>query len=551
MSFKKSGIVFALIFYLFLFLHPSFPSAHAYIKKSTPSENETLSKPPENVTIEFDEPIQPSYHSIEVFDSEGNRVDQKNGHIDTKNSSIIECDLNDTLPNGTYRIKWRVVSSDGHPVQGVIPFQIGDEGNNQESSNINQESKGYTPEWDLLSIRWLQYVSNACLVGALFFYMFILHKELGTDLWVKDAVRKIVKFSFLTLSLSILLSLPLQVTIESGLPWSEVLSIPVLREMIENTLFGKTWIIQIDCLFLLCISTYMVIKKRLDSPILLWITFILGIGLLLSKSFTSHAAASTNIFFSISLDFLHLVSASIWIGSLLTLATLIPLSKKKESKTLFLETIKRFSKWGIVLVIILAATGFMSSLSYIPNLRTLVSTEYGRVLSGKILLFLMMIVFAMANFLKGKRRRETGWKSTIWGELTPGLIVLGLSVLLSNLPTAMASPGPFKETKTIQEGTRITFEATPNVIGENSFVVWVKDEKGKPISNIEQVTLTFTSLEMDMGEDSKIVDKISDGKYGTKGLNFNMTGQWNVQVHVLTKDLETLDTHFKVLVGSK
>ena len=532
-------------------MYPSFPSAHAYIKKSTPSENETLSKLPENVTIEFDEPIQPSFHSIEVFDSEGNRVDQKNGHIDTENSSVIECDLNVDLPNGTYRIQWRVVSSDGHPVQGVIPFQIGDKGNNQQSSNINQESKGYTPEWDLLSIRWLQYVSNACLVGALFFYMFILHKDLVTNLWVKDAVRKIVKVSFLTLTLSIILSLPLQATIESGLPWSEVLNITVLKEMIENTLFGKTWIIQTDGLFLLCISTYLVIKKRLDKPILLWMTLILGIGLLLSKSFTSHAAASTNIFFSIFLDFLHLLSASIWIGSLLTLATLIPLGKKKESKTLFIETIKRFSKWGIVLVIILAATGFMSSLSYIPNLRTLVSTDYGRVLSGKIILFLMMIFFAMANFLKGKLRRETGWRSTLCGELIPGLLVLGLSVLLTNLPTAMASPGPFKETRTIQQGTKITFEATPNVIGENSFVVWLKDEKGRPITNIEQITLTFTSLEMDMGKDSKVVEKIKDGKYGTRGLNFNMSGRWDVQVHVLTKNLETLDTHFNVLVGSK
>jgi copper transport protein len=551
LSFKKSGIVFALIFYLFLFLYPSFPSAHAYIKKSTPFENETLSKPPEKVTIEFDEPIQPAYHSIEVFDSEGNRVDQKNGHIDTENSSVFESDLNVDLPNGTYRIQWRVVSSDGHPVQGVIPFQIGDKGNNQQSSNINQESKGYTPEWDLLSIRWLQYVSNACLVGAFFFYMFILHKDLVTNLWVKDAIRKIVKVSFLTLTLSIILSLPLQATIESGLPWSEVLNIPVLMEMIKNTLFGKTWLIQIDGLFLLCISTYLVIKKRLDKPILLWMTLILGIGLLLSKSFTSHAAASTNMFFSISLDFLHLLSASIWIGSLLSLATLIPLSKKKESKPVFIETIKRFSKWGIVLVIILAATGFMSSLSYIPNLRTLVSTDYGRVLSGKIILFLMMIFFAMANFLKGKLRRETGWRSTLWGELIPGLLVLGLSVLLTNLPTAMASPGPFKETRTIQQGTKITFEATPNVIGENSFVVWLKDEKGRPITNIEQITLTFTSLEMDMGKDSKVVEKIKDGKYGTRGLNFNMSGRWDVQVHVLTNDLESLDTHFNVLVGSK
>lgn len=546
MTNKKNSILFILICNLLIFLYPTIASAHAYIKKSSPSENETLSQPPEKVTIEFDEPIQPSYHSIEVYDSEGNRVDQKNEHIDTKNSSIIECDLNLNLPDGTYRIQWRVVSSDGHPVQGVIPFQIGV---STKSESINQESKGYTPGWDLLVIRWLQYLSNAGLVGTLLFYLFILPKDLVQNLWVKDAVTKLIKFSFLTLCVSILLSLPLQATIESGLAWSSVLSIPVLKEMITSTQFGKVWIIQIDVLFLLAITSYLLIKKKLNQPLLLWLSLLLAIGMLLTKSFTSHAASSNNTWLSISMDFLHLLTASIWIGSLLALVALHPLIRRMELKGLYIETIKKFSKWGILLVVVLTTTGFWSSLSYIPNNRTLIFTDYGRVLSGKIVLLVIMLIFAIVNFVKGKRSREKGWRTTLWGELTTGLIVLVLSVLLTNLPTAMASPGPFKESTTIK-GDRITMEVTPNVIGENSFVVLLNDQKGNPMTDIEQVTLTFTSLEMDMGKNTKILTKAKNGIYKAKGFDFNMSGDWNVHVHVLTKDLNTIDTDFKVMVGS-
>jgi copper transport protein len=549
LNLKKYSSLLIVVLYLFVFLYPSFASAHAYIIKSSPSENETLKKAPQKVTIQFDETIQSNFNSIEVFDSNGKRVDRKNGHIDPNQPSIIECSLNKNLPNGTYRIQWRVVSSDGHPVQGVIPFSIGTK--DKDRSNLKDGVKGYTPHLDLIIIRWLQYVSNACFVGILFFYLFVLKKELGQDLWVKNTFSKLLKFSFITLCLSIILNLPLQATIESGLSWSKVLNVRELKDMLANTNFGRTWIVQIDCLFILFITTYLLIRKRFKKPLLVWISFIIGIGLLLSKSFTGHAASSTNVFLSITIDFFHLLSASIWIGSLVALVALIPISRKIETKKLFFETVRRFSKWGIIFVIVLSLTGFLGSLSYIPNLRTLFSTGYGRVLSGKVILLVFMIVFAAVNFVKGKQGKEKGLRSTIWGELTIGMIVLVLSVLLTNLPTAMASPGPIKETNTVQQGNEITFEVTPNVIGLNTFQVSVKDRHGHPIKDIEQVTLTFTSSEMAMGDETKTLVRVKDGKYEAKGMNFNMAGLWNVHVHVLTKELESIDTNFKVIVGSQ
>ncbi|ULT56828.1 copper resistance protein CopC [Neobacillus drentensis] len=550
MKWIRNGSLVIAVLYLFLFIYPSFASAHAYIIKSTPYENEIVNQAPQKVMIQFDETIQPSFHSIEVFDSEGKRMDQKNGGIDPKNPSIIESSLDENLPDGTYSVQWRVVSSDGHPVEGVIPFQIGNGDTSQDHSDNRNESKGYLPKWDLIMIRWFQYVSNACFVGILFFYLFVLNKELVQDRKVNHTFSKIIKLSFITLVLSISLSLPLQATIESGLSWNKALSIPVLSEMLSYTQFGKTWMIQIGCLFFLLIFTYFLLKKKF-KPFLIWICFILGIGLLLSKSFTSHAASTTNVYLTISLDFLHLLSASIWIGSLMTLIALIPLSRNVDTKKQYVDSIRRFSKWGIVLVIVLTITGIISSLSYIPNVKTLLTTNYGRVLSGKVLLLVIMILFAAVNFVKGKQSREKGLPSTLWGELITGLIVLVLSVLLTNLPSAMLSPGPYKEAKTGNHGSYITLEVTPNIIGKNTFVLFLKDQQGRPMKNIEQVTLTFTSLDMDMGEDIKTLIKVQAGKYKAQGMNFNMAGRWNVHAHALTKDLETVDTDFKVLVGSQ
>ncbi|MCQ6280782.1 copper resistance protein CopC [Bacillus sp. EB600] len=551
MNFRKNSFLLMVVLSLLLFSFPSFTYAHAYIIKSTPSENETLRHSPQKVSIQFDETIQPAFHSIQVFNSKGNQVDQKNGHIDPINSSIIECGLKQNLPNGTYQIQWKVVSSDGHPVEGVIPFQIGNGNKNQDGSTVNQESKGYTPHLDLIIIRWLQYVSNACFVGILFIYLFVLPKEFAQDTMVKNILRRLIKYSFVFLCLSIIVSLPLQATIESTSSWGTAFNIEILRNMLLNTSFGKVWIIQMDSLLFLFMTTYLLSVHRFNKPIWVWISLVLGIGLLLTKSFTSHAASSGNPILTIGMDFLHLLSASIWIGSLIVFVALSPIRRKIDSKNHYMAMIKRFSKWGIITVLILTITGVLSSFFSIPNFRSLVYTDYGKVLSGKIILLFIMMIFATINFQKGKRNSEKGLTMSLWGELTTGIIVLILAVILTNLPTAMASPGPVNKTKTLKNGNSVILHVTPNIIGKNTFEVLLKNRNGQATKDIEQITLTFTSLEMTMSDDTITLSKIRSGKYKATGMDFNMAGRWNVHVHVLTKDLETVDTDFQVFVGSQ
>ncbi|MGJ7913406.1 copper resistance protein CopC [Neobacillus sp. LXY-1] len=539
---RRYLFLFISVIVVFLFLNPAYTSAHAYIIKSEPSENEILDQAPNRVSIQFDETIQPTFHSIKVFDSDGKQVDQKNGRIDPHHASIIGADLESNLPNGTYTVQWKVVSGDGHPVEGIIPFQIGEGENNHI---VNQKSKGYTPGIDLMIIRWLQYISNAILVGMLSVTLFIVPKDLVENLRVQKVFSKLTTYSLAILCVSILLGLPLQTTIESGLSWGEVFHADVMRKMLTSSVYGNVWIFQVLTLIVLCAAA-----TFLEKPLRGWISLILGIALLGMKAFTSHAGSTENVFLSVGMDFLHLGSSSIWIGSLVALIALNPFARNAETKPLYMKSIRTFSRFGVVIVLVLSLTGVYGSFVYIPTFRSLFQTDYGRILLGKVFLLIVMLVFAAVNFSIGKRNRDQGLNKTIWGELVSGLIVLVLSVILTNLPTAAASPGPINETKNVH-GDTITFAATPNVIGKNTFAVTLKDRHGRSINNVEQVTLTFHSLDMEMGEATLPLKKGKDGKYEASGMHFNMAGRWEVKVHALTKDLEAVDAVFNVIVGSQ
>jgi copper transport protein len=545
---KKSAkyIIAAVFTYILITLFPAVSLAHAFIVKSSPSENEILKNPPKEITIQFDESIQPRFNSIKVTDSNGNRVDRKNGGIDSKNPAVLKTGLKRNLANGTYRIQWKVVSDDGHPVQGVIPFEIGSD-KDQAGQPLKTETKNYMPKTDLVIIRWLQYIGNAIYTGLLFLYLMVAPKELIST--TEKTISKLMWSGFLLLCLSVMLSLPLQATIVLGAKWTEVFSFDSFEQILAYTQFGKIWLIQMALLFTLALTTHMWRMADSTKRILSWTCFILSIGLLLTRSFNSHAATQENNFLPLSFDFLHLLAASLWVGSLVGLAVLSPLLKKEDTRRYYFKAVRTFSRWGILLVIVLAATGLLNSFEYIPTVFSLVNTDYGKALLGKVILFVFMLILAAINLLKGKR--EKGMFSSIWLELTAGLMILFITVFLTNFPTAISSPGPFTETKTITHGNKISLQVTPNVMGENESKITLKNKKNEPIQNIEQVTLTFTHTEMDMGKETVTLIKTGPGTYKLKGMNYSMSGKWRVHVHALTKGLESLDTDFRILVGSR
>ncbi|GIP28376.1 copper resistance protein [Paenibacillus sp. J23TS9] len=540
-----------------LLLVPGLASAHAYIVKSTPAENAVLAEPPAKVDIHFNEPLQKAFHSIKVTDSSGKTVNLSESRIPEGESSVLEADLQPDLPKGVYAVQWKAVSADGHPVEGTFSFQIG-EGSGGSSNNESHSvtSSAGWPGVDLIIIRWLFYTSLAFLAGIYCFQLYLLPAGTGSrPAWSTRSI-KLMWINIAVLTASFLLSLPQQTGIDAGVGWSGVWSEPsLLLKMLRITSFGEVWLVQLLLLVLIIALAIAVpkIKDKDNAYIAGTVAFLLMLIMLLAKSFIGHPAASEHKVVGIAMDFLHLGAASLWLGSLLAFAVLLPKeaslpAEPEQRKKSYFAIIRRFSLWGTGFVVLILISGVYGSLQYVPTWYSLFHTPYGQVLLAKCALLLIMLLLAAWNMLRGRQeKRNLG--AGVWLELTAGILALVLAAALTNMPTAMASPGPLHVTQTLENKNVISLDISPNITGVNEFEVKVQDSKGQPVQGIEQIKLTLTSLDMDMGKYEIVMPGGKAEGYKAKDL-ISMAGKWNVHVHMLTDKLETWDTDIVIHVGN-
>ncbi|NWK70296.1 copper resistance protein CopC [Bacillus paramycoides] len=530
-----------------IILIPKSASAHAYVVKSNPTENETLKKAPSVVKIEFDEDIQVSrFNTLFVRDSSGKRVDLKDAHIDKSNKKLLEAGLKENLKNGLYSVQWKAISADGHPIQGVIPFRIGSA--EAGTDDIKVEEMGYVPKIDMIVERGILYTSFSLFLGVLFFNL-IIYKGKGIE--VQSRSKKVIWISLFGIFISLLFNLPLQAKMNADVSWLEAFDLLLLKETLQLSVFGYVWITQIALISTLMIVTYFAMKREKLSSFKVWsIPLVLFISLLIMKALNSHAYGLKFKEIAIAMDFLHLFAASLWIGGL---SSIILLLRKEDAKwTMYWDAIKRFSPWATGAVIVILITGLFNSTFFIPTIHSLFDTKYGLALLTKILLFVCMGILGIFHYVKGRMRAQKRLGASVKVEFIVGIIVFIIVAFMTNVQTPPMPPtGPFTESKQVDNGYEFTLHVSPNKVGQNTFHINVKDENGQPVTDMEQIVLTTQSLDMNMGKGSFKVSAVSPGEYEAEGMYINMTGNWNIHVHGLTKSLDSFDLDFKFIVGGR
>jgi methionine-rich copper-binding protein CopC len=98
-------------------------AAHDELLGSTPESGEHLAAAPDTVSLQFSDEVLTLGAVILVVDGDGR--DAVVGET-TADGDEVEAALDPDLPDGAYEVRWRVVSGDGHPITGVIPFTVGD-----------------------------------------------------------------------------------------------------------------------------------------------------------------------------------------------------------------------------------------------------------------------------------------------------------------------------------------------------------------------------------------------------------------------------------------
>ena len=95
--------------------------AHAFLDRASPRVGSTVRSAPREVTLWFSQKIEPSFSSAQVRDASGARVDQ-GGRVD---GSVLHVPVK-SLPPGTYKVHWRVLSVDTHTTEGNFSFRVGE-----------------------------------------------------------------------------------------------------------------------------------------------------------------------------------------------------------------------------------------------------------------------------------------------------------------------------------------------------------------------------------------------------------------------------------------
>lgn len=244
-------------------------------------------------------------------------------------------------------------------------------------------------EGAIVAVRLLQYAGVAILFGSSLFFVFVTTAPLTPALIARTNSLLAAGAAILTLSSALVIGLQASLfsgSIAAGFSPDAIWSVVALMDL------GKA----------------AVARAAVAAVALLLILFGGGRGWPLagalggiaaaSLAWLGHGAATGNIAHLVA-DALHALAASFWIGSLFGFGMLLANARDASEVTLLQGTLRRFSAFGVPLVLVLAFSGLVNSWFLLggADLAELPSSPYARLLMLKLAGFAFMLTLAAIN----------------------------------------------------------------------------------------------------------------------------------------------------------
>jgi methionine-rich copper-binding protein CopC len=122
-SVRRAFILAALAVVAPLLSWPTPGWSHAYLVRSVPAARTTVARAPERVQLWFNERLEPAYSRLSIWSREGKRVDAADVAVAAGEPTRLSVGV-PALPAGAYTVKYRVLSVDGHVVEGEFVFTV-------------------------------------------------------------------------------------------------------------------------------------------------------------------------------------------------------------------------------------------------------------------------------------------------------------------------------------------------------------------------------------------------------------------------------------------
>lgn len=403
---------------LWLALAGSQALAHAALLHSEPADGATLARAPAAVTLTFNEPVAPT--SVHVVGPGHPDLAPRAIHV---RGAAVTVEL-PPLGEGTHALSWRVISTDGHPVGGVVAFAVGAAAPAPVAAGAPLAPALAAAIW---AARVVLYLGLFAGVGGAFFRTWI-------DAAQPAAARRAVDLALAAGLLAAATSPGLQGADMLGAPWLESAS-PHAWRIGMGSSFGLTLGIAACAMVLALAGNHLRAPRRARAASLL---ALLGVGLALAAS--GHAGTAPPQWLARPAVFLHTLGAALWIGALAPLAAALRTGGPAGRCTL-----SRFSRWVVAPLCVLVAAGVVLASVQLRQPSDLLATGYGRVLAAKLALVTAVLALAAGNrwrLTEGVLRERSGaarrLRRAILVELSVMAGVLGVVALWRFTPPPRA-----------------------------------------------------------------------------------------------------------------
>jgi copper transport protein len=416
---------------LCLVLLPVTAHAHATLLRSTPAANSRLAELPETIRLVFSEQVVPDLSQITLVRPDGSVVQLHVANDPHDVHTLIGRGTGE-LANGRYRVSWRVLSSDGHPVGGGFGFSIaraGDTARSGAAAPLKGAAIVGTPPSRSLptpqpkQVPVLASLSRGLGIGALMMGLGLLFFAV-TSRQNRHLVPRALIVRAITIGAVLLLV--------HMIAWLELVSpIGTLDVDFIAAVFSST-IGQVELLrtALALLTLWAIVLARRDR-----LTLALGAACLVVSGAIGHPAAIDPLW-AIPAKALHMVAASLWLGGLIWLVWL----SRCDDAACRAEA-RRVSAVALASVIAIFLSGSLQMVLFLNAPADLISSDYGRLVLAKMLGLAILIGFGRHNrFNLLPQLDAVGGTTRLSTSLKQEIVVVAVVILIGGFLAYVPTP---------------------------------------------------------------------------------------------------------------
>jgi copper transport protein len=406
--------------------------AHATLVRAEPAVGSRLAACPSQVRLLFSEELEPSLARISIVGADGrSTVLAVSG--DPRDVHAVVAPV-DCLGGGAYRVTWRVVSADGHPVGGTYGFAIGaapvlsappmvtenavhDALVSDRASDMTWGPSAYGAPLVPALLRGLALGTLMALSGLLFFAdrgrdAVVVPFNAGAENWSRR----------LALWLAVLAPLLLAAHFVSWTINADA-SHQLTRDSASAAMASSVGRMELWRIALAALALWAFALARRPR-----LAFFFSLAALLVSGASGHSAAIHSAL-AIPAKALHLVAGAAWIGGLLWLIAL------DRADAVFTREAARVSSVAFIAVIAVTISGVVQSLLFLATPLDLVRSAYGAIILAKVAGMIVLLAFGAHHRYRVLPRLsvDQSASSRFTGTLRSEVAVMSIVVLLGGL----------------------------------------------------------------------------------------------------------------------